>query len=68
MEIVKPFKADAHINSLNGKIDEITVLKVIGDNLYLVDYKGVKCTAIFNWYVCVYYAEDLYGKVNEQKT
>ena len=61
MEII-PFKTMAHINSLHGKMDEITVLEVIGDNLYLVDYKGVKCTAIFNWYVCAYYADDLYDK------
>ncbi|MCD7728562.1 MAG: hypothetical protein LUI60_01445 [Clostridia bacterium] len=63
MKIV-PFKTEAHINSLQGKMDEITVLEVIGDNLYLVDYKGVKCTAIFNWYVCAYYADDIYGRRN----
>ena len=40
-----PFKIKAHIYSLNGEIDEITVLEQIGDNDYIVEYKGVKCHA-----------------------
>ena len=46
-----PFKAQAHIHSLNGVMDEITVLDTKEDGrqtIYLVDYRGVKCTAIFN--------------------
>ena len=41
-------KTQAYIQSLNiGKIkpevtDEITVLKKVGDNDYIVDYKGVE--------------------------
>ena len=31
------YKAMAHINSLNGELDEITVLEKIGDNDYVVD-------------------------------
>lgn len=60
-----PFKTKAHIHSLGGKMDEITVLEEIGDNKYLVDYRGVKCFAIFNWYNCTYYADDVYGKVTK---
>lgn len=31
---------------------------------YLVETKdGVKCTAIFNPFVGIYYADDIYGKV-----
>lgn len=55
-----PLKTYAHINSLGGQTDEITVLQQVGDNDYLVDYKGVKCHAIFNPFVCEYYADDLY--------
>lgn len=61
-----PYPANAHIHSLKGAIDEITVL---GEDLkgnqqiYIVDYKGVKCTAIFNWFNCSYYADDVYGKI-----
>ena len=62
------FKTIAHIHSLNGKMDEITVLssKQEGSQtVYIVDYKGVKCTAIFNPFVCEYYADDKYGIIKE---
>lgn len=67
-EIVRrPYKTKAHINSLGGQTDEITVLQQVGDNDYLVDYKGVKCHAIFNPFVCEYYADDLYTIVKEDR-
>ena len=43
-----PYKAMAHIHSLNGEIKEVTVLENDGGNKYIVEYNGVKCTAIFN--------------------
>ena len=49
---MKEYKAMAHINSLKGEMAEITVLDKVGDNDYIVDYKGVKCHALFNWFVC----------------
>ena len=57
-----PFKTQAHIHSLNGKMDEVTILKEIGNNEYLVDYRGIKCSAIFNWFNGTYYADDVYGR------
>ena len=63
------FKTQAYIQSLNvGKTkpevtDEITVLKKVGDNDYIVDYKGVRCHALFNWFVCAYFADDVYRRV-----
>lgn len=63
------FKTQAYIQSLNtGKMkpevmDEITVLDKVGDNDYIVDYKGVKCHALFNWFICAYFADDVYGRV-----
>ena len=62
-----PFKAQAHIHSLNGKIDEITVLKKVGENDYIADYKGVKCHTLFNWFNGTYYADDVYGIVKEDE-
>ena len=62
-----PFKAQAHIHSLNGKMDEITILKKVGENDYIVDYKGVKCHALFNWFVCQFYADDIYRIVKEDE-
>ena len=64
-------KAMAHITSLNGAMADITVLEEVGNNDYLVDYdyivdyKGVRCHALFNWFVCEYYADDVYGRVEK---
>ena len=63
---MKPFKTQAHIHSLKGEMDAITVLKELGNNDYIVDYKGVKCHALFNWFVCAFYADDIYRIVKEE--
>lgn len=68
---MKPFKTYAYIYSLNrGKLnstemDEITILEKVGDNDYIVDYKGVKCHALFNWFNCTYYTDDIYGRIEQ---
>ena len=60
----KPFKEQAHIHSLDGKLREITIL---GETMQgqqrtiIVDYKGVRCTAIFNVFTGTYYADDKFG-------
>lgn len=66
-----PFQTQAYIQSLNvGKMqpevmDDITVLEKVGDNDYIVDYKGVRCHALFNWFVGEYFADDVYRRVTE---
>ena len=66
---MKPYKTQAYIQSLNiGKtvsdtMDEITILEKVGDNDYIVDYKGVKCHAILNPFVCAFFADDVYGRI-----
>ena len=62
---MNPYTTVAHINSLKGDIDEITVLEDKGNNHYIVDYRGVKCTAIFNFFTCTYYADDVYGRIEQ---
>ena len=42
---MKPFKTQARIHSLNGAMDEITVLNKKKDGrqtIYIVEYRGVK--------------------------
>ena len=57
----------AYIHSLKDEdhnrhvLDEATIIKSIGDNLYMADYNGVKCTAIFNPFTGRYYVDDVYG-------
>ena len=41
------------------------MLEKVGDNDYIVNYRGVKCHALFNWFVGEYYADDIYGIVKE---
>ena len=66
-EVIRyPQKAAAHILSLDGQMDEIIVLEELGNNSYLVDYRGVKCSAIFNPFNCTYYADDIYGIIKEK--
>ena len=62
------FKTQAHIHSLGGAMDEVTVLDSRQDGaqtVYIVDYKGVKCTAIYNPFSNAYYADDKYGIIKE---
>lgn len=58
-------KCECYIHSLKkdgqGYLAEATIIKKIGDNLYLADYNGVKCTAIFNNFVGRYYVDDVFG-------
>ena len=65
---MKSFKAMAHIHSLDGAMDEITVLDSRQDGaqtVHIVDYKGVKYTAIYNPFSNAYYADDKYGIIKE---
>ena len=64
-------KRECYIHSLKDKendrhvLGEATIIKSIGDNLYLADYNGVKCTAIYNFFTGHYYVDDVYG-IQEQ--
>lgn len=64
---MKPYETIAIINSLKGKTDIVTVLEERTDETngkyYIVNYKGVKCTAIFNWFTCNFYVDDVYGRI-----
>lgn len=62
----RTYKVDAHINSLDGGMDEITVLEERqkgNQKYYIVKYKDILCTAIFNGFTCSYYADDKYGRL-----
>lgn len=65
--MMETFKTIGRIHSLDGAEDEITVLeKSVGDawdNDYVVDYKGVKCHALFNWFTNRYYVDDIYRRI-----
>lgn len=60
-------KVTAYIHSLMDKehnrhvLGEAEIIKSIGDNLYLAEYNGIRCTAIFNFFTGYYYVDDVYG-------
>ncbi len=58
-------KTKAHIFSLGGDMDEISILEYKGNNYYIVDYRGVKCTAVFNIFDNSYYADDIFGRLDK---
>lgn len=62
----RAFTVNAHINSLDGGMDEVTVLEERqkgNQKYYIVKYKDTFCTAIFNGFTCSYYADDKYGVI-----
>ena len=64
-------KRECYVHSLKDKandrhvLGEATIIKKIGDNLFLADYNGVKCTAIFNFFTGYYYVDDVYSLLPE---
>ena len=56
-------KIQARIHSLDGQFDEVTIISEKSDNDIIVDYNGVRCTAIYNVFVGCYYVDDVYGVI-----
>lgn len=60
-------RVQAYIHSLKDRerdrhmLGEAEIVKRIGDNLYLAEVNGVRCTAIFNPFVNRYFVDDVYG-------
>ena len=52
---LKDHKHNRHV------MDEAKIIKQIGDNQYLAEYHGVRCTAIFNFFTGTYFVDDVYG-------
>ena len=66
-------RVEAYIHSLKDRardrhvLGEAEIIKSIGDNLYLAEVNGVRCTAIFNFFVDRYFVDDVYGVVDDRK-
>ena len=67
---MKSFKTQAHINSLNGALKEITIIEPLYmfgykvPNMYVGIYNGIKCSVLHNQYNFEYYADDLFGRID----
>ena len=57
----------AYIHSLKDQehdrhvLGEAEIIKRIEGNQYLAEYKGVRCTAIFNPFAGAYFVDDVFG-------
>lgn len=64
-------KIKAYIHSLKDQehdrhvLGEAEIIQQIGNNLYLAEYNGIRCTAIFNIFTGAYYVDDVYGVLKE---
>ena len=52
---LKDHKHDRHV------MGDAEIIQQIGDNRYLAEVNGVRCTAIFNYFTGAYYVDDVYG-------
>lgn len=59
-------KVKAMIHSQND-IRECEIVEKVGDNQYIAEYRGIRCTAIFNPFTGLYYVDDIYGIVGDRK-
>ena len=59
-------KTIAVIHSLQGAdtpTDMVTIISHVDNNNVIAEYNGQRYTAIFNPFVCMYYVDDKYGKI-----
>ena len=60
-------KVQAYIHSLKDQdadqhvLGEAEIIEKTGDNQYIAEYNGVRCTAIFNPFTGRYFVDDVYG-------
>lgn len=63
---MQPVKIKARIHSLDGELDEVTVVEKKEGNNYTVEYKGQRCTAIFNGITNCLYVDDKFGVISKK--
>lgn len=57
MNVTEPM----HIHSLDGAMREATIVEMVGENAYIAEYNGKRCTAIYNPFVDAFFVDDKYG-------
>lgn len=63
---MNPITEPMHIHSLNGALAKATIVEKVGDNNYIAEYNGVRCTAIFNPFAGRFYVDGKYGVIKER--
>ena len=67
MAKITPITEQMHIHSLNGALAEASIVEKVGDNRYIAEYNGIRCSAIYNPFVDRYYVDDKYGVIKDRK-
>lgn len=57
-----PITEPMHIHSLDGELREASIVEKVGDNKYVAEYNGVRCSAIYNPFVM----DDKYGIIRDK--
>lgn len=52
----------AMVHSLKA-LDDVIIIRENGINNVIAEYKGKKCTAVFNPFSGLYYVDDIYGVI-----
>ena len=60
-EQIERYQKRFHTPEMFWDMDGCKTIEQIGDNLYLAEVNGVRCTAIFNFFTGAYYVDDVYG-------
>jgi len=61
-----PITEQMHIHSLDGELREATIVGKMGENQYVAEFGGVRCSAIYNPFVDRFYVDDKYGVIKEK--
>lgn len=64
---MQPITEQMHIHSLGGELREATIVDKIGNNQYIAEYNGVRCTAIYNPFVNQFYVDDKFGVIKDKQ-
>lgn len=59
------FTTNAMIHSLKAQ-GEVTILHEKNNNDVIAEYKGKRCTAVYNPFVGLYYVDDIYGVLPDE--
>jgi len=62
---------ECYIHSLqkDGKhvLGTATIVEKVGENSYIAEYNGVKCTAMYNPFAGHFFVDDKYGIIHDKK-
>ena len=61
------FDTQAHIHSLGGKLDTVTIIEHKDNNHVIAQYHGEYYTAVFNPFVGHYFVDDKFGLIRDIK-